>query len=56
METEILTCDNVLPVKITWDTSEKYLKTKCADEIIGYTQAEAIQLRNFLNQLNLEEK
>ncbi len=44
------------PVIVTWNKDVKLLVTSEHNNLVMYDIHEAIQLRNFLNQLNLEEK
>lgn len=45
---------STIPVEIEWDG--KFLTTQCRNSIVQYTEAEAIELRDFLNQIDLTTK
>lgn len=54
MITETITDDHERPVKIKYDGELLILNDFMTSSIIPLTKPEAIQLRDFLNQLNLE--
>jgi len=53
MKTEILTTDTFRPIRIKWDG--KYLVTQEQSDYVEYNKSETILIRDFLNQLNLQE-
>lgn len=56
MKTEIVTTDKDEPVSISWNPSVKLLATKDKwGAAIYYTNQDRIELRDFLNQLDLNK-
>ena len=53
METELTTTHHSSPITISWEGD--ILETENDHGYLAYTRTETIQIRNFLNQLNLED-